>query len=196
MNAKTRVNSKTWFSVSAILLATSLVAVWSVQSSALAQETQKKQQQEGSSSKGSGTKGKNSEMSMSCPMMTGLKGIKLHADAPPLLMARIEELNLTESQQTQLAAIGMEAREKAQQILTNEQREQIGDSTEPMSMMEVAMMRVKIMDEDSSKKMCPMCMKMMKEKMDGKMDDMKGKMKEKMKKKMTESDSGDKSSDR
>ena len=131
-------------------------------------------------------------MSMSCPMKAGLEGIKLHADAPPLLMARVEELNLTESQQTQLAAIGMEAREKAQRILTNQQREQIGDSTEPMSMMEVAMMRVKKMDEDSSKKMCPMCMKMMKEKMDGKMDgkmdEMKSKMKEKMKKKMNESD--------
>lgn len=131
-------------------------------------------------SKASGQNDK--KMSMECPMMTGLKGIKLTADSPPLLMARAEELKLTDEQQQKLKAIAQEAQRQATEVLTADQRSMIGKSSgKAMSMMEIAMMRSKKMDEGESDMMCPMC----KQKMEGMM---KGKMMKKMKEPSRSSD--------
>ena len=105
-----------------------------------------------------------------CPMMTGLTGIKLTADSPPLLMARADELNLTEQQKQQLKRIAEEAQSKATKVLTSEQRSILGDSPDkPMSMMEIAMMRSQKMHGETSGEMCPMCKKNMDEMMKRKM---------------------------
>ncbi len=196
MNTNLKLKSQTWRGARFFIGAAALIAVWSLQSVTYAQQTQereKTQQEKGSGSKGSGTKGDDSKMAMSCPMMAGLKGIKLHADAPPLLLARTEELKLTDEQQLELAVIGKEAREKAQAVLTADQKNMLGDSTEAMSMMEVAMMRAKKMDQDDSK-MCPKCMKMMQKKMDKMKSEMKEKMDKKMESKRKEEGSGSKDS--
>ena len=110
------------------------------------------------------------KMSMECPMMTGLKGISLTADSPPLLMARASELKLTDEQQQKLRAITQEARSKAAEVLTEDQRSMLGKSSgKAMSMMEIAMMRAKKMDDSESGMMCPMCKKKMEGMMKGKM---------------------------
>ncbi len=115
------------------------------------------------------------KMSMECPMMSGLEGIKLTADSPPLLMAGADELNLTGEQQQKLKAIAQEAQRKATEVLTEDQRSMLGElSGKAMSMMEIAMMRSTKMGDGDSDMMCPMC----KKKMDGMM---KGKMMKKMK---------------
>ena len=114
----------------------------------------------------------NKEMSSKsmCPMMTGLKGIKLTADSPPLLMARADELKLTEQQKRELKSIAEEAQRKATQVLTSEQKSSLGDAPhKPMSMMEIAMMRSSNMHDEKSGEMCPMCKKKMDEMMKGKM---------------------------
>lgn len=96
-----------------------------------------------------------------CPMMAGLKGIKLTADSPPFLMAQAEELELTEQQKQELKRIAEEAQRKASNVLTAEQQSMLGESPDKaMSMMEVAMMRSKDMKDDKSG-MCPMCKKKM-----------------------------------
>ncbi|EMI17595.1 secreted protein [Rhodopirellula maiorica SM1] len=105
-----------------------------------------------------------------CPMMTGLKGIKLTADSPPLLMARADELKLTEQQKRELKSIAEEAQRKATKVLTSDQQSRLGDAPhKPMSMMEIAMMRSSNMDDEKSGEMCPMCKKKMDEMMEGKM---------------------------
>ena len=99
-----------------------------------------------------------------CPMMVGLQGIKLTADSPPLLMARADELKLTEEQKQELKSIAEEAQRKATKLLTADQKSMIGKSPgKAMSMMEIAMMRSKGMKGEKSGDMCPMCM----EKMEG-----------------------------
>lgn len=110
-----------------------------------------------------------SKMGMTCPMMAGMKDLKLHADSPPLLAARTDALNLTKEQLQTLDAIGQEARSQAREVLTEQQREQLGDASKALSMMEIAKMRMKDKPSgDSSNNMCPMCTKMMKQKMQDK----------------------------
>jgi hypothetical protein len=105
-----------------------------------------------------------SESKPMCPMMVGLQGIKLTADSPPLLMARADELKLTEEQKQELKSIAEEAQRKATKLLTADQKSMIGKSPgKAMSMMEIAMMRSKGMKGEKSGDMCPMCM----EKMEG-----------------------------
>jgi len=119
---------------------------------------------------------KEAESKSMCPMMAGLKGIKLTADSPPLLLARADELKLTEQQKQELKSIAEEAQRKATNVLTADQKSLLGESPEKgMGMMEIAMMRSKGMKDDKSG-MCPMCkkkmegvmkMKMMKDKKSG-----------------------------
>ncbi|WP_430453368.1 hypothetical protein [Rhodopirellula europaea] len=105
---------------------------------------------------------KEAESKPMCPMMAGLKGIKLTADSPPLLMARADELKLTEEQKQELKSIAEEAQRKAAKLLTADQKSMIDKSPDKaMSMMEIAMMRSKGMKGDKSGDMCPMCMKKM-----------------------------------
>ncbi len=128
-----------------------LLAV-SLQSLAVAQE----------STRETNDRDKEAESKPMCPMMAGLKGIKLTADSPPLLMARADELKLTEEQKQELKSIAEEAQRKAAKLLTADQKSMIGKSPDKaMSMMEIAMMRSKGMKGDKSGDMCPMCMKKM-----------------------------------
>ncbi len=107
---------------------------------------------------------KNSESEPMCPMMAGMKGIKLTADSPPLLMARADELKLTDEQKQKLKSIAEEAQRKSTKVLTAQQQSMLGESPgKAMSMMEVAMMRSKGMKDDKSDGMCPMCQKKMAE---------------------------------
>lgn len=155
MNTKTTFRSRLRVGAGVGLVLLALLAV-SRPSPAQAQVDSKASSQDG-------------KMSMECPMMTGLKGIKLTADSPPLLMARAEELKLTDEQQQKLKAIAQEAQRQATEVLTADQRSMIGESSgKPMSMMEIAMMRSKKMDDGESGKMCPMC----KQKMEGMMKKM------------------------
>ena len=109
-----------------------------------------------------------SAMMSNCPMMTGLKGIKLVAESPPLLLARKEELKLTEEQTKELDSIAEEAQGKAIAVLTDKQREILGDSAgKPMSMMEIAMMRAKASKSKTTEGMCPMCQQKMDKMMNG-----------------------------
>lgn len=115
------------------------------------------------------------KMPMECPMMTGLKGIKLTADSPPLLMARAEELKLTDEQLQKLKAIAQNAQRQATDVLTTDQRSMLGDSSgKAMTMMEIAMMRSQKVGDGESDMMCPMC----KQKMEGMKKTMMKKMKE------------------
>ena len=109
---------------------------------------------------------KKTESMPMCPMMAGMKGIKLTADSPPLLMARADELQLTDVQKQELKSIAEEAQRKATKVLTKQQQSMLGESPgKVMSMMEVAMMRFKDMNDDKSDGMCPMCKKKMDEMM-------------------------------
>lgn len=109
---------------------------------------------------------KNTESKPMCPMMAGMKGIKLTADSPPLLMARADELKLTDEQKQELKSIAEEAQRKSTKVLTAQQQSMLGESPgKAMSMMEVAMMRFKDVNDDKSDGMCPMCKKKMDEMM-------------------------------
>ena len=96
-------------------------------------------------------------------MMAGMKGIKLTAASPPLLLARADELKLTDDQKQELKSIAEEAQRKATMALTTQQQSMLGESPDKaMSMMDVVMMRSKQMKDDKSDGMCPMCKKKMK----------------------------------
>ena len=104
------------------------------------------------------------KMEMMCPMMSSLKGVELYADSPVLLAAQAEELGLNEEQKKQLEEIAKSAREQARKIMTPEQRKTLEELPEgPLSMMQIAKMRMKGKKGGGDEKMmCPMCMKMMK----------------------------------
>ncbi|MFH1301361.1 MAG: hypothetical protein ABIK07_09895 [Planctomycetota bacterium] len=115
---------------------------------------------------------KETESESMCPMMAGLKTIKLTASSPPLLIARADELKLTKKQKQKLKLIAEEAQRKATKLLTAEQESMLGESPDKtMTMMEVAMMRTKNMRDAKSGGMCPMCMKKMEGMMKGKKND-------------------------
>ena len=108
------------------------------------------------------------QMAMNCPMMAALKGIELHSDNPALLLARADELELTEEQQRQLHQLVETNRRQAQELLNEQQREQLQDAPEgPLTPMQIAMMRMKGKAAGQTAQegqMCPMCMKMMQQK--------------------------------
>lgn len=106
---------------------------------------------------------------MQCPMMAGLKNIEMFPNSPALLLARAEELNLSDEQRQELEEIEQAARQKAHQVLDAEQQEKFKDAPdERQSMMELSQMQMKGMGgEGKMEGMCPMCMKMMGEKMMG-----------------------------
>lgn len=102
---------------------------------------------------------------MQCPMMAGMKGMKVFADGPAVLLSRAGELRLTNKQKQQLADIREKARQRARNVLTAEQQKMLkGTPRGPLSMMDLAMMRMKTMKKPHGM-MCPMCMKMMKMKL-------------------------------
>lgn len=112
---------------------------------------------------------KRTESESMCPMMAGLKAIKLTAGSPPLLIARADELKLTKQQKQELKSIAEEAQRKAAKVLTAEQKSMLGESPEKaMTMMEIVMMRTKNLRDVKSGGMCPMCMKKMEGMMKGK----------------------------
>lgn len=99
-------------------------------------------------------------MQMQCPMMAGLKGINLFADSPAVLLAKAEELKLTDEQLEGLEQIQMSARQQARELLTRRQQEHLKDGPEgPLSLMQLSMQGMK--GGNKSEQMCPMCMKMM-----------------------------------
>ena len=82
------------------------------------------------------------EMMRRCRMMMNTP---IFPDCPYALSARADELGLTPEQRAKLAEIGKEARTKALDVLTAEQRKSLGDlSAGPMSMMQMC------------RRMCPM----------------------------------------
>ena len=104
---------------------------------------------------------------MQCPMMACMKGMKMYADSPAVLLSQMEEFELSDEQKKQLEEIEQSARQKARSVLTAKQQEKFGESPKgPLSMKELCMMRMKHMTGQDGQKamMCPMCMKMMKKK--------------------------------
>lgn len=105
---------------------------------------------------------------MMCPMMAGLKNIEVFADGPELLLARQDELKLTEEQQRKLQDIQEQARRQAQDVLTDQQRQELQDTPDKrISLMQWNMMQMREMKKDQNKNMCPMCMEMMRKRMRG-----------------------------
>lgn len=101
---------------------------------------------------------------MQCPMMACMKGMKMYADSPAVLLSQAEEFELSDEQQQQLEEIEQAARQKARAVLTAKQQEKVGESPkDPLSMKKLCMMRMKKMMEQNGQKqtMCPMCMKVM-----------------------------------
>lgn len=111
---------------------------------------------------------KDAKMGMMCPMMACMKGVNFHADSPALLLGRQDALKLSDEQVEKLKEIAESARREARQVLTADQREQLAEApTGALSMMEVCQLRMKEMkgEDQQSGAMCPMCTKMMKERM-------------------------------
>ena len=107
---------------------------------------------------------------MQCPMMQAMKSIDLHASSPDVLIARAEQLNLSEKQQTKLRAISEKARKQARKVLNEAQQKQLdaGESgpLTPMELVKLVAKDHKQSTQSSEKKMtCPMCQKMMDKKM-------------------------------
>lgn len=115
--------------------------------------------------------GKSAKPMMQCPMMAGMSGIKMSADSPMLLLSQAEELGLSEEQQKKLDEIANAARQQARKLLTPEQQEKLKGFPEgSLTMMDLCKMRMKKMmaEKKQDGMMCPMCMKMMREKMGSK----------------------------
>ncbi len=111
---------------------------------------------------------------MQCPMIACLGEIKLHPDCPALLLAKTEELKLTDAQKHKLHEIEESARKQARAVLTTDQQEKLkGEPEGLVSMMQVCMMRHRAMMKggkgmmmDKGKgQMCPNCMRMMRQRM-------------------------------
>lgn len=112
--------------------------------------------------------GKSAKPMMQCPMMASMGGIKMSADSPMLLLSQAEELGLTKEQRKKLEEISNSAGEQARKLLTAEQQEKLKEFPKgPLTMMDLCKMRMmKMMAEKKQDgMMCPMCMKMMREKM-------------------------------
>lgn len=102
---------------------------------------------------------------MDCPMMSGMKNLKLHADSPAVLLAMEEQLELTQEQRQRLEDLAGDVGTQARKILTAEQQQQLAKAPEgPLSMMQVMMHLRKGQGADQGQ-MCPMCMQMMRERM-------------------------------
>ena len=109
------------------------------------------------------------KMMMQCPMMDALKSLQLPADAPPVLLAQGEQLQLTAEQKERLQAIAETARQQAREVLNEEQREQLAKAPSgALSPMQLArtLMKGKMgqSGDGQGKPMCPMCKKMMEQK--------------------------------
>ncbi len=105
---------------------------------------------------------------MQCPMMQTMKSIDLHASSPDVLIARAEQLNLSEKQHEKLRAISENARKQALELLNEAQQQQLqagksGPLT-PMELVKLVAKEDKRGAESGEKKMCPMCQKMMERK--------------------------------
>lgn len=106
---------------------------------------------------------------MQCPMMAGMKGMKMFADSPAALLARAEELGLDVKQKRQLEEIEEAARLQTRKVLSDKQWEQLRKAPPGrLSMMEMARMGMKGKKKDGC---CPMCMKMMTQAKDGKAEE-------------------------
>ena len=149
-----------WTGLVALVILAGLCAVWS---GARAQEDQPAAGEKAATKKGG-------PMMMACPMMACLGDIKLHADCPALLLAKTEDLKLSDAQKQQLHEIEESARKQARAVLTADQREKLKDAPEGlMSMMQVCMMQHRammmggkgMMMGGKKGQMCPNCMKMM-----------------------------------
>lgn len=104
---------------------------------------------------------------MQCPMMGAMKGLKLHADSPAVLLAQADKLHLTDQQKQKLDSLAATTRKQAAAVLTDDQRKTLADAPEgPLSMMKVVMLLKQETVSDKSDKMtCPHCRKMMGQKM-------------------------------
>ncbi|WP_164104505.1 hypothetical protein [Candidatus Laterigemmans baculatus] len=99
---------------------------------------------------------------MMCPMMEAIKPVHLYADTPAVLLAQEDSLALTEQQQEKLEEITAEARERAREILTEKQRQQLEEAPSgPLSAMQLTKLQRKEGTGNAKGAMCPMCMKMM-----------------------------------
>ena len=108
---------------------------------------------------------------MHCPLMEAMQSLKLPADAPPVLLAQQEELELTAEQQQQLKEIARQAIQQSRDVLTDEQREKLADAPSgPLSPMELAKVLAKgkgRQQQAGQGKMCPMSQQMMQQRQGG-----------------------------
>ena len=97
--------------------------------------------------------------------------MKMFGDSPAVLLSQADELGLSDEQKKQLQEIEQSASQKARKVLTVDQQGKLkGLPDGPLSMMDLCSMRMKKMMGQKQKKgmMCPMCMKMMQERMHSK----------------------------
>lgn len=105
-------------------------------------------------------------MMMQCPMMDALKSVQLHADTPAVLLGQGESLELTAQQQEELEEIAAAARQRARSVLNDQQRQRLDEAPAgPLSPMQLAKMQRNTEAGEGKGKMCPMCMKMMQQRM-------------------------------
>lgn len=108
------------------------------------------------------------EQMMQCPMMAGLKDLKLFADGPAALLARADELGLEAEQKRRLEEIERASRRQAAEVLDESQRGKLKDAPdERVSMMQLGRTLGKNGKMKGEGMMCPMCMKMMRQRMQG-----------------------------
>lgn len=141
------------------------LAAYGVQAALRAQEEKNKERGQAAAAK---QDQKDAKMGMMCPMMHAMKGIRLHADSPALLLGRQDALKLSDQQVEKLKDIAESTRRDARQVLTEDQRQELAEAPQgPLSMMDVCQLRMQEMKgkDQESGAMCPMCMKMMKERM-------------------------------
>lgn len=109
--------------------------------------------------------GQQKKRMMQCPIMAALKSIQLHADSPAVLLGQSKSLELTAQQQEQLGEIAATARQRARDVLTDAQRQQLGKAPEgALSPMQLVKLQTKGEAGKGKGEMCPMCMKMMQQK--------------------------------
>lgn len=105
---------------------------------------------------------------MQCPMMSAIKSLELQADSPAVLLAMADKLELTQEQKQRLKNLVADTRAQARKILTDNQQQQLAEAPEgSLSMMQLAML-VRDGRKAEQGQMCPMCMKMMRERMQAK----------------------------
>src|SRR5262249_62079355 len=89
--------------------------------------------------------------------MTGPAGLRIVLDSPAAILSRAKELGLDEKQRQELDKLDGSAREQARKLLTDKQRQQLGEiPPEWLSMMQMAQLQDTMQEQEQMMKQMPM----------------------------------------